>query len=61
MFGRFTLILKIIEKFLTDLQSEIPQKLRITKDEVIYDFGEKVNLHGNTKTFEFLLPEENSL
>ncbi|SME47562.1 hypothetical protein BACERE00183_03985 [Bacillus cereus] len=29
------------KKFLTDLQSEIPQKLRITKDEVIYDFGEK--------------------
>ncbi|MDF9599172.1 hypothetical protein P7D15_01910 [Bacillus cereus] len=29
------------KKFLTDLQSDIPQKLRITKDEVIYDFGEK--------------------
>ncbi|MES5837833.1 hypothetical protein [Bacillus cereus group sp. MG11] len=29
------------KKFLTNLQSEIPQKLRITKDEVIYDFGEK--------------------
>ncbi|MDX5853438.1 hypothetical protein SIM22_04745 [Bacillus cereus group sp. BfR-BA-01363] len=29
------------KKFLTDLQSEIPQKLRITKNEVIYDFGEK--------------------
>ncbi|WP_242306302.1 hypothetical protein [Bacillus cereus group sp. BfR-BA-01317] len=29
------------KKFLTDLKSEIPQKLRITKDEVIYDFGEK--------------------
>ncbi|MED0951543.1 hypothetical protein P4T70_26145 [Bacillus mobilis] len=29
------------KKFLTDLQSDIQQKLRITKDEVIYDFGEK--------------------
>lgn len=29
------------KKFLADLQSDIPQKLRITKDEVVYNFGEK--------------------
>lgn len=29
------------KKFLTNLQSDIPQKLRITNDEVVYNFGEK--------------------
>ncbi|WP_144536744.1 hypothetical protein [Bacillus thuringiensis] len=29
------------EEFLVGLKSDIPQKLRVTKDEVIYNFGEK--------------------
>ncbi|MFJ8528428.1 hypothetical protein [Bacillus sp. NPDC094106] len=29
------------QKFINKIKSELPQRLRITKDEVIYDFGEK--------------------
>lgn len=29
------------KEFLIDLQSDIPKRLRITKEEVMYDFGEK--------------------